>query len=153
MPRNGQLSGQGRNLHLKGISQDSHPRQQYKKTGGSTLVGRSLRIYNILPGLSLAAATCSVLLVLCLQFLIELGIRSLHVGTKPEVADAQSEDAQYTPAEENEIHQEKVHLVTVHHGHAEFDSPVIVQLGVVGQNVRSHGIGELLDDAWHNQQQ
>lgn len=53
-----------------------------QKTGGSTLVGRSLRIYDVLPGLlSLAAATCSVLLVLCLQFLIELGIRSLHVGT------------------------------------------------------------------------
>ena len=65
------------------------------------------------------ATFAASLSVIRLNLLVELCKRGVHVWSKPEITNAQSEDTQNAPTDEGEIENKEFHLVTFHHLHAE----------------------------------
>ena len=94
---------------------------------------------------------CASLGIVFLHFLIEPDQRSLHIRSEPEIAYSKSEDAQDAPANKGEVKPQQVHLVAIHHLHAEFDSLVVLHLGIIVQDEAGHGIGKSLDDTGDNE--
>jgi len=70
----------------------------------------------------------------------EFRLRCLGVRDQPQAADAQSKQIQNAPAQEAEMQAEQPPAVSVHHLPGSFQCLLCRQLGLLGKNVRYHGV-------------
>lgn len=74
------------------------------------------------------------------------------MGEQPQEAKAKDQQAQQCPANKSQMQVEQIHLISLHHGRASFDSSIVGSFRFVFENVGNQGIRVGFDDSGYDQQ-